>query len=111
MHPQNTKRYENSSTGNGMAKASRLLLLLATIGLFVLAMIMLLNSDSVFMAIPLIGISVLAGFGYMMFDAQPPSKPNSTPGAVQHNTIANGEDAHKDVLPDITQSDYDLPIL
>tara|TARA_Y100000589_G_scaffold231130_1_gene218525 strand:+ start:1234 stop:1569 length:336 start_codon:yes stop_codon:yes gene_type:complete len=111
MHPQNTKRYENSSIGNSMAKASRLLLLLATIGLFVLAIIMLLNSDSVFMAIPLIGISVLAGFGYMMFDAQPPSKPNSTPGAVQHNTIANGEDAHKDVLPDITQSDYDLPIL
>ena len=50
------------------------------------------------MAIPLIGVSVLAGFGYMMFDAQPPSKPNSTPGAVQHNTIANSDDAHKDVL-------------
>ncbi|MEC7484831.1 MAG: hypothetical protein VX998_08585 [Candidatus Thermoplasmatota archaeon] len=94
-----------------MAKASRLLLLLATIGLFVLAIIMLLNSDSVLMAIPLIGVSVLAGFGYMMFDAQPPSKPNSTPGAVQHGSIANSEDAHKEVLPDITQSDYDVPIL
>ena len=63
------------------------------------------------MAIPLIGVSVLAGFGYMMFDAQPPSKPNSTPGAVQHNTMANSDDAHKDVLPDITQSEYDVPIL
>jgi hypothetical protein len=94
-----------------MAKASRLLLLLATTGLFVLAIIMLLNSDSVLMAIPLIGVSVLAGFGYMMFDAQPPSKPNSTPGAVQHGSIVNSEDAHKDVLPDITQSDYDVPIL
>jgi hypothetical protein len=94
-----------------MAKASRLLLLLATTGLFVLAIIMLLNSDSVLMAIPLIGVSVLAGFGYMMFDAQPPSKPNSTPGAVQHGSIANSEDAHKEVLPDITQSDYDVPIL
>ena len=52
-----------------MAKASRILLLLSTIALFVLAIIILLNSDSEFMAIPLIGISVLAGFGYMMFDA------------------------------------------
>ncbi|CAI8374088.1 MAG: Uncharacterised protein [Candidatus Poseidoniaceae archaeon] len=94
-----------------MAKASRLLLLLATIGLFVLAIFMLLNSDSVLMAIPLIGVSVLAGFGYMMFDAQPPSKPNSTPGAVQHSSFANSDDSHKDVLPDITQSDYDVPIL
>ena len=93
-----------------MAKASRLLLLLATIGLFVMAIIMLLNSGSVLMAIPLIGVSVLAGFGYMMFDAQPASKPNSTPGAVQHNSIENKDDAHKDVLPDITQSDYDVPI-
>ena len=63
------------------------------------------------MAIPLIGVSVLAGFGYMMFDAQPPSKPKSTPGAVQHSLIPNSEDVHKDVLPDITQSDYDVPIL
>ena len=110
MHPQNTKRYENRSNGNSMAKASRLLLLLATIGLFIFAIILLLNSDSELMAIPLIGVSVLAGFGYMMFDARPPSKPNSTPGAVQHNTIANSEDVHKDVLPDITQSDYDVPI-
>ena len=94
-----------------MAKASRLLLLLATIGLFVLAIIMLLNSDSVLMAIPLIGVSVLAGFGYMMFDAQSPSKPNSTPGVVQHSTRVNNADAQKDVLPDITQSDYDVPIL
>ena len=111
MHPQNTKRYENPSIGDSMAKAPRLLLLLATIGLFVLAIIMLLNSDSVLMAIPLIGVSVLAGFGYMMFDAQPASKPNSTPGAVQHSNIATSEDAHKDVLPDITQSEYDVPIL
>ena len=63
------------------------------------------------MAIPLIGVSVLAGFGYMMFDAQSPSKPNSTPGAVQQGTLVNNEDTHKDVLPDITQSDYDVPIL
>ena len=111
MHPQNTKRYENLSNGYNMAKASRLLLLLATVGLFLLAIIMLLNNDSVLMAIPLIGVSVLAGFGYMMFDAQAPSKPNSTPGAVQHSNMANGDDAHKDVLPDITQSDYDVPIL
>ena len=111
MHPQNTKRYDNRSIGNSMAKASRLLLLLATIGLFIFAIILLLNSDSELMAIPLIGVSVLAGFGYMMFDAQPASKPNSTPGAVQHGTIANTDDAHKDVLPDITQSDYDVPIL
>ena len=62
-----------------MAKASRMLLLLATVGLFILAIIMLLNSDSELMAIPLIGISVLAGIGYMMFDAEPPSKPSSTP--------------------------------
>ena len=111
MPPQNTKRYENESDGDNMPQASRLLLLLATIGLFILAIIMLLNSDSVLMAIPLIGVSVLAGFGYMMFDAQPPSKPNSTPGAVQHSTLVNNEDAQKDVLPDITQSDYDVPIL
>ena len=68
-----------------MAKASRLLLLLATIALFLLAIIMLLNSDSEFMAIPLIGISVLAGFGYTMFDANEPDKPKSTPE--QLNTI------------------------
>jgi hypothetical protein len=94
-----------------MAKASRLLLLLATVGLFILALIMLLNSDSELMAIPLIGVSVLAGFGYMMFDAQPPSKPNSTPGAIQHNQAFRDADVHKDDLPDITQSDYDIPIL
>ena len=88
-----------------------MLLLLATVGLFVLALVMLLNSDSELMAIPLIGATVLAGFGYMMFDAQPPSKPNSTPGAVQHSNITNSDDSHKDVLPDITQSEYDVPIL
>jgi len=94
-----------------MAKASRLVLLLATLGLFILALIMLLNSDSELMAIPLIGVSVLAGFGYMMFDAQPPSKPNSTPGAIQYNHAFRNEDVHKDDLPDITKSDYDIPIL
>ncbi|MGB1366219.1 MAG: hypothetical protein ACPH9F_07025 [Candidatus Poseidoniaceae archaeon] len=94
-----------------MAKASRLLLLLATVGLFILALIMLLNSDSELMAIPLIGVSVLAGFGYMMFDAQPLSKPNSTPGAIQHNEKFRYDDVHKDDLPDMTQSDYDIPIL
>ena len=61
--------------GESMAKASRLLLLLATLGLFILAVIVLLNSDSELMAIPLIGVSVLAGFGYMMFDAKTPTKP------------------------------------
>ena len=35
-----------TTLGDSMAKASRLLLLLATIALFVLAIIMLLNSDS-----------------------------------------------------------------
>ena len=94
-----------------MAKASRLLLLLATIGLFVLAITMLLNSDSVLLAIPLIGISVLAGFGYMMFDAQPPTKPNSTPGAIEYSRSVQSEDVHKDALPDLTQSEYDIPIL
>ncbi|MGB1492972.1 MAG: hypothetical protein ACPG9D_06835 [Candidatus Poseidoniaceae archaeon] len=94
-----------------MAKASRMLLLLATVGLFILAIIMLLNSDSELMAIPLIGISVLAGFGYMMFDAEPPSKPNSTPGAIQQNHAYHHETLDKDDLPDITQSEYDIPIL
>ena len=94
-----------------MAKTSRMLLLLATIGLFVLAIIMLLNSDSELMAIPLIGISVLAGFGYMMFDAEPPSKPNSTPGAIQQNHAYHHHELVKDELPDLTQSDYDVPIL
>ena len=94
-----------------MAKASRLLLLLATIGLFVLAITMLLNSDSVLLAIPLIGISVLAGFGYMMFDAQPRTKPNSTPGAIEYSRAVQSEDVHKDALPDLSQSEYDIPIL
>lgn len=94
-----------------MAKTSRMLLLLATIGLFVLAIIMLLNSDSELMAIPLIGISVLAGFGYMMFDAEPASKPNSTPGVLQQNHAYHHHELDKDELPDLTQSDYDVPIL
>ena len=94
-----------------MAKASRMLLLLATVGLFILAIIMLLNSDSELMAIPLIGISVLAGFGYMMFDAEPTSKPSSTPGAIQQNHAYHHEALDKDDLPDLTQSEYDIPIL
>ena len=94
-----------------MAKTSRMLLLLATSGLFILAIIMLFNSDSEFMAIPLIGISILAGFGYMMFDAEPTSKPNSTPGVLQHNHAFRHEDLNKDELPDLTQSEYDIPIL
>ena len=94
-----------------MAKASRLLLLLATVGLFLLAIIILLNSDSEFMAIPLIGVSILAGFGYMMFDAETPTKPNSTPGAIDYNHSIRKEDVHKESLPDLTQSDYDVPIL
>ncbi|CAI8280614.1 MAG: hypothetical protein CMA41_05905 [Euryarchaeota archaeon] len=94
-----------------MAKASRLLLLLATIGLFVLALIMLLNSDSELMAIPVIGVSILAGFGYMMFDADAPSKPNSTPGAIQDTHSRYSDEVHKQSLPDVTQSDYDIPIL
>lgn len=94
-----------------MAKASRLLLLLATLGLFILAVIMLLNSDSELMAIPLIGVSVLAGFGYMMFDAETPTKPNSTPGAIEQNRPIHSKEAQKEALPDLTEGDYDLPIL
>ena len=97
--------------GGSMAKAPKLLLLLATIALFVLAIMMLLNSDSEFMAIPLIGISVLAGFGYMMFDADESSKPKSTPGAIEYNRVAGTEEINRDALPDITQSDYDVPLL
>ena len=94
-----------------MAKTSRMLLLLGTVGLFVLALVMLLNSDSELMAIPLIGATVLAGFGYMMFDAESPTKPNSTPGAIQETQRQFSEDLHKESLPDVSQSDYDLPIL
>ena len=94
-----------------MAKASRLLLLLATLGLFILAVVMLLNSDSELMAIPLIGVSVLAGFGYMMFDAKTPTKPNSTPGAIEQNRSIHSNEVHKEALPDLTEGDYDLPIL
>ena len=97
--------------GGSMAKAPKLLLLLATIALFVLAIMMLLNSDSEFMAIPLIGISLLAGFGYMMFDADESSKPKSTPGAIEHNRIAGSEEINREALPDITQSEYDVPLL
>ena len=97
--------------GGSMAKAPKLLLLLATIALFVLAIMMLLNSDSEFMAIPLIGISLLAGFGYMMFDANESSKPKSTPGAIEYNRVAGSEEINRDALPDITQSDYDVPLL
>ncbi len=97
--------------GGSMAKAPKLLLLLATIALFVLAIMMLLNSDSEFMAIPLIGISLLAGFGYMMFDADESSKPKSTPGAIEYNRFAGTEEINRDALPDITQSDYDVPLL
>ncbi|DAC69927.1 MAG TPA: hypothetical protein D7I16_03560 [Candidatus Poseidoniales archaeon] len=97
--------------GGSMAKAPKLLLLLATIALFVLAIMMLLNSDSEFMAIPLIGISLLAGFGYMMFDADESSKPKSTPGAIEYNRVAGSEEINRDALPDITQSDYDVPLL
>lgn len=94
-----------------MAKASRMLLLLATVGLFVFALVMLLNSDSELMAIPLIGATVLAGFGYMMFDADAPMKPNSTPGAIQKTDSRFSEELHKESLPDVSQSDYDIPIL
>ena len=94
-----------------MAKASRILLLLATVGLFVLALILLLNSDSELMAIPLIGATILAGFGYMMFDADEPTKPNSTPGAIQKTDSRFSEELHKESLPDVSQSDYDIPIL
>ena len=94
-----------------MAKTSRMLLLLGTVGLFVLALVMLLNSDSELMAIPLIGATVLAGFGYMMFDAESPTKRNSTPGAIQETQRQFSEDLHKESLPDVSQSDYDLPIL
>ena len=94
-----------------MAKASRILLLLATVGLFVLALILLLKSDSELMAIPLIGATILAGFGYMMFDADAPTKPSSTPGAIQKTHPGFSEELHKESLPDVSQSDYDIPIL
>ena len=63
------------------------------------------------MAIPLIGFSVLAGFGYLMFDANENNKPTSTPGAIEYNRIADSEEINKEALPDVTQSDYDVPIL
>ena len=106
-----TKRYQNGRCGSVMAKASRQMLLLAAIGLFVLALFMLLRSDNVLMAVPLIGVSVLTGFGYMMFNGNSSSKPNSTPGAIQHKTIHQSQEIHKESLPDVTQSDYDVPIL
>lgn len=105
------KRYQNNATGKNMAKASRLLLLLATLGVFVLAVIMLLNSDSELMAIPLIGVSILAGFGYMMFDAEEPQKPDSTPGALDSALKTHDLETHKEQLPDLAQGEYDVPIL
>ena len=94
-----------------MAKSSRMLLLLATVGLFVLALIMLLNSDSELMAIPLIGATVLAGFGYMMFYSNESNQPKSTPGAIEYNRVASSEEINKETLPDITRSEYDVPLL
>ena len=94
-----------------MAKSSRMLLLLATLGLFVLALIMLLKSDSELMAIPLIGATVLAGFGYMMFDSNEPNQPKSAPGAIEYNRVASSEEINKETLPDITRSEYDVPLL
>lgn len=94
-----------------MAKASRMILLFATMGLFGLSIIMLLSSESEMMAIPLIGMAILGGFGYMMFDADAPKKPNSTPGVVHQKSPLHDLDTHKEELPDLTQGEYDLPIL
>ena len=46
-----------------------------------------------------------------MFDAEPPSKPSSTPGSIQQNHAYHHEALDKDDLPDLTQSEYDIPIL
>ena len=46
-----------------------------------------------------------------MFDAETPTKPNSTPGAIEYNHSNRQEDVHKESLPDLTQGDYDVPIL
>ena len=47
----------------------------------------------------------------MMFDAEAPKKPNSTPGVVHQKSPLHDLDTHKEELPDLTQGEYDLPIL
>ena len=49
--------------------------------------------------------------GFNIVPPEPPSKPNSTPGAIQQNHAYHQESMDKDDLPDITQSEYDIPIL
>ena len=53
----------------------------------------------------------MQSFGYMMFDSNEPNQPKSTPRAIEYNRVASSEEINKETLPDITRSEYDVPLL
>ena len=53
-------------------------------------------------------MAILGEVGYMMFDADAPKKPNSTPGLLHQKSPLHDLDTHKEELPDKAQGEYDV---
>ena len=114
----NNERNERNAMSNhffgvDMANASRMLLMLSAVGLLITAVVLLIkNSDSTLMVIPIIGGAILMGFGYFLFDARDGEKQGSTAGVLmQKEGQSAGIESSGEELPDLISSDYEIPIL
>lgn len=96
-----------------MANASRMLLMGSAIGLLITAVVLLFrNSDSTLTVIPIIGGAILLGFGYFLFDTKYPQSQRSTAGIIIQKAGKSTEiEQTGEELPDLTSSDYEIPIL
>jgi hypothetical protein len=96
-----------------MANASRILLMTSAVGLLATGAVMLFkNSESTLVIVPIIGATILMGFGYFLFDAREIDDRRSTAG------VLTAKDGHLtenqptgEELPDLISSDYEIPIL
>jgi hypothetical protein len=85
----------------------------SAVGLLATGAVMLFkNSESTLVIVPIIGATILMGFGYFLFDAREIDDRRSTAG------VLTAKDGHLtenqptgEELPDLISSDYEIPIL
>ena len=96
-----------------MANASRMLLMASAVGLLVTGAVMLFkNSESTLVIVPIIGATILMGFGYFLFDARDIEDRKSTAGVLTEKDGHLKENQPTgEELPDLISSDFEIPIL
>jgi len=95
-----------------MANASRMLLMASAVGLLATGAVMLFkNSESTLVIVPIIGATILMGFGYFLFDARDIEDRRSTAGVLTEKDGHLKDQPTGEELPDLISSDFEIPIL